>query len=694
MTAAQSYTEKELKALERRIASVYREAGKTVKERYKKATEKIAEKDAKKREQLKNGEITKAEYDQWKKGALLHSQIGKDMVKTIASDYKNADKITYGLINETNIDIYAFNANYAAYEIEAGIGANLTFSLYDHKAVENLLKNPESDLFPVPDPAKIDKADIWNRKKITSAMAQGIVAGDSIPHIADRLQAVTNMDRNTAIRNARTYTTAVENKAKLDRYQEAEQLGLNCNKIWHSAHDARVRESHRWLDQEQQPLDKPFSNGLMFCGDVSSGKPEEYCNCRCRIVSVVVKYDKGVSEEWKKSIQGIDYDEWKFGKEHPEYNKAKYNVQKAKGDIDYIDKGQKFSGLWKDDKNLKDYDALKAGGNITAKEAYFDDQIAKYQKIVKDDPSDSLAQSKLAEMQDKKALLEDFKAQGEQYLTAKANLDKWEGELKPLETQFGKKVSPKSKNLDPFSFDAYSADRKNKALWTSDKKEVDRAMRDRTGEIWRAATEKEKDAVYEYTRSYSKYNEPLRGIEYGTNRYLGVGNTDLNAGSRNNGENLNNMTSIIDKCSYDHDMWMQRGVGINGMDKFFACSEDLLRNGTVSELENELLGKTVTEYGFMSCGSAKGEGFSGNIIMNIYAPKGTNMIYAEPFSHYGYGDKRSWNGYSEQTSLGTEFETILQQGTQFRISRVEKNNGTIYVDLDVIGRNPPQLYKK
>ena len=116
-----------------------------------------------------------------------------------------------------------------------------------------------------------------------------------------------------------------------------------------------------------------------------------------------------------------------------------------------------------------------------------------------------------------------------------------------------------------------------------------------------------------------------------------------------------------------------------------------------------LLGKEVTDYGFFSMGSAKGQGFSSNpIIMNIFAPKGTKMIYMEPFSHYGaeihdpnghlFG--MNWDGVRKQTGFGSELETLLQQGTKFRITKVEKTRGTLYVDLDVIEQGTLQRWVK
>jgi hypothetical protein len=95
-----------------------------------------------------------------------------------------------------------------------------------------------------------------------------------------------------------------------------------------------------------------------------------------------------------------------------------------------------------------------------------------------------------------------------------------------------------------------------------------------------------------------------------------------------------------------------------------------------------------TDYGFASCGSSKGKGFSG-YIFNIYCPKGTKMMYAEPFSHYGDGDKIRWDslhldGISKQPSFGHEDETIIQRGTTFRVKKVEKKGANVYFDIEVV----------
>lgn len=246
--------------------------------------------------------------------------------------------------------------------------------------------------------------------------------------------------------------------------------------------------------------------------------------------------------------------------------------------------------------------------------------------------------------------------------------------------------------------DAFSQARKDNALWfTNDNggaKAADNAYRDKAGEVWRGATKAQKDSAYEYTRSYNKYNEPLRGIEYGTNKFLGVGNVDLDMigvngyGSFKKGQVhklIDDLTDYIDKSTYDQDLWLNRGCRRSGMDKFFGVNPsdfDLPQD----ELAAKILGTTPTEYGFMSTGVARGSGFSGEIKLNIYAPKGTKMAYVEPFSAFGNGSGKSWDGISKQSSIGYEAEMLMQRNTQFRVIKVEKQGSQWYIDMEVISQ--------
>ena len=101
----------------------------------------------------------------------------------------------------------------------------------------------------------------------------------------------------------------------------------------------------------------------------------------------------------------------------------------------------------------------------------------------------------------------------------------------------------------------------------------------------------------------------------------------------------------------------------------------------------DLVGMTMQEGGFMSTGSRKGQGFSHkSVIFNIYAPKGTRAAYIEPFSAFGNGAGRSWDGKKRFTSFSNEHETLFQRGTKMRITKVYKEGEKIYIDCEVIGQ--------
>jgi hypothetical protein len=273
-------------------------------------------------------------------------------------------------------------------------------------------------------------------------------------------------------------------------------------------------------------------------------------------------------------------------------------------------------------------------------------------------------------------------------------------QLKKLQKQLQDKSNELEKIRKRYGLedDAFSQARKDNALWFTDKnggaRAADAVYRPKAGEVWRGASAAQKKSAYEYTQSFHKYNEPLRGIEYGTNKFIGVGKVDLDDIGVSTGYGMrkgevkaliNDLTDYIDQSSYDYDIWLNRGCRRSGMDKFFNINPsdfDLSQE----ELAAKILGTTPTEYGFMSTGVARGKGFSGEIKLNIYAPKGTKMAYVEPFSAFGHGDGLKWDGIKTQSSISYEAEMLLQRGTKFRVIKVEKQGSQWYIDLEVIGQ--------
>ena len=234
-----------------------------------------------------------------------------------------------------------------------------------------------------------------------------------------------------------------------------------------------------------------------------------------------------------------------------------------------------------------------------------------------------------------------------------------------------KKLTGDIKPVDWSDQGMYSKDRKNKAMWTSNAKDADDKVRNVSGFAWQKASAHEKLSAHRYTAGSSYINEPLRGQNY-IGQYHGKYNSKKDADA---------LTSIVGKSSYNFDIWVQRGVDGTGFRGLFGFDiSDIETNNLKS-----IYGKTGIEKGFSSCSVIKGGGFENKpIIYNIYCPRGTKMLYAEPFSSFGMGSGKAWDGIARQNSFGGETEMILQRSTKFRIAKAEYKNGRYYVDLEVI----------
>lgn len=240
------------------------------------------------------------------------------------------------------------------------------------------------------------------------------------------------------------------------------------------------------------------------------------------------------------------------------------------------------------------------------------------------------------------------------------------------ETLINAKAKRNAKNV-VFDTDRFSQSRKDAAVWDKGNgAKADKALVDTASKQWIAATEKEKDFTYEYTHHYCDVNEPLQGRKYDNyqtkERFI---------------EKVNNITSYIEKNELSTDMWFTRG------DDGMKVIESRIKfaGGSMPNNLQDLVGMEMQEGGFMSTGSRKGKGFNTrSVIMNIYAPKGTKAAYVEPFSAFGCGDKRSWDGVSRFSTYSSEHETLFQRGTRMRITKVYEEGGKTYIDCEVIGQ--------
>ena len=308
---AHKETDRLLQRMEKKISREYGKAYRNVKKKADNYFLKFSQRDAEKKAQVLRGEMTYTDYLAWREGQMLVGKRWNDLRDSLAEDLSNANVIASQLINKETVDIYALNYNFGTYEIENGYHIDTSFVLVDHPTVERLLSdNP--GIIPQAS-VNIPKDLLWNRQKITSAITQGILQGESIPNIAKRLRSVTGMNQKAAIRNARTYTTAAENGGRVDSYKRAQGMGIVLDQEWMATLDGRTRISHRHLDGEVVPVGGVFSNGCRYPGD-PDGAPEEIYNCRCTLVAKIRNYNYQDEPRFSRLSQGVSYEDWKRGK--------------------------------------------------------------------------------------------------------------------------------------------------------------------------------------------------------------------------------------------------------------------------------------------------------------------------------------------------------------------------------------------
>ena len=308
-------TEELLKQTEKRIENVYRQAYKELKKKSDDYMSQFLKTDAEKRKEMQAGEITKDEYRQWRQSHLLTGRRWVSMQESIAKDLNNSNKIAASIINGHLPDVYAININWATYQLEHDFKIDTSFTLYDRQTMERLLRD-DPDLLPWQANINTPEDIRYQKRHLNTAMMQGILQGETIPQIAERLaSSPCRMNARNAVTNARTMYTSAQNGGRIDGYKRAEGMGIHLKKQWLATLDGRTRHEHRQLDGQIVRTDESFvvdGYEIEFPGDPKA-EAEMVYNCRCTMRSVLDALDKGGYTEYEKNgkLGDMSYEEWK-----------------------------------------------------------------------------------------------------------------------------------------------------------------------------------------------------------------------------------------------------------------------------------------------------------------------------------------------------------------------------------------------
>jgi len=310
MDKARKWTDKELQQMEKHVSKIYNEAYDDISKKWdefmKSHKPKLDKAYDDLQAALKSGDSkaisdARAVYNRTAQNITINNQRFKEMRDEVAAKISHVNEVAVDYLNGNLPNIYT--VNYNAFGDEKISGYN--FSLVNEEAVKELATTDKT-LLPT---KKLDpKKDIaWNEKQINSQMLQGILQGENIPKMADRLRTVVGMNKTSAIRNARTMTTAAENKGRQDSFKKAESDGVIMTREWVTTRDDRTRAWHADLDHVAVAIDEPWVNEygeIMFPGDPAADPANVY-NCRCSIRARVQGF------KWnKENVPKDEFDEF------------------------------------------------------------------------------------------------------------------------------------------------------------------------------------------------------------------------------------------------------------------------------------------------------------------------------------------------------------------------------------------------
>lgn len=287
---AHNMTDIKLEEMEKRLSAIYSRSEKEIQQTADEYFSRFKAQDENKRKLVEAGKLSEADYKKWRKNKILYGSRFKAMQEQCAQQLLKVNQTAVAYINGELPEVYALNYN-ALEEAVDGVGG-YSFALTDADTVRNLTTT-DGSLLPL---KKLDpKKDIpWNMQKINAETLQGILQGDSIDKIAKRIQNVQAMNRDSAIRTARTIVTGAECKGRQDSYERVTADGIVMKREWIATHDSRTRDAHLELDGQLSDVDGFFENAIgviRFPGDPHA-HPSNVYGCRCTMGAKIIGFKK------------------------------------------------------------------------------------------------------------------------------------------------------------------------------------------------------------------------------------------------------------------------------------------------------------------------------------------------------------------------------------------------------------------
>lgn len=290
-------TDELLDKMERRLRAIYTRASREIGEAWeaylREAGVEIADlqkqyQEAKKANDTELARQLGKSLQKAKRERTLTDRRYRELTRQTAEQLAHVNETATAYINNNLPEVYAMNYN-ATGEAFNGIGG-YSFTLTDADTIRNLVES-DSSLLPMRE-LDFAKDVAWNIEKMNAEVLQGILQGESMDKIADRLAQVIGMNLRSAISAARTMVTSAENKGRQDGFERAAAMGIILEREWIATSDGRTRDWHRELDGVTVGVDEPFENAIgkiMYPGDPSANGANVW-NCRCTIAAKILGF--------------------------------------------------------------------------------------------------------------------------------------------------------------------------------------------------------------------------------------------------------------------------------------------------------------------------------------------------------------------------------------------------------------------
>lgn len=281
---ARKWTDAQLVEMEKRIKKIYKQARREITAKWddymKHGQERLSVLyNIYATANYKDKQAAKKAYQDALNAYTLKNNRYNDMVADVTLRLASVNQIAIDYLNGELPQIYQVNYNQAIRGVKQ---LGIDFTIVDESTVARRITDGDITL-PYKD-LNLIKDVRWNTKQLNSSLLQGLLQGESIKKIAERILPIVSNNEKAAIRNARTMVTGAENQGRLDRYKALEKQGAVLNKVWIATHDGRVRDWHLSMDGQEVGIHQKFTDGngnqLDYPADPHA-HPSTVYNCRC-----------------------------------------------------------------------------------------------------------------------------------------------------------------------------------------------------------------------------------------------------------------------------------------------------------------------------------------------------------------------------------------------------------------------------